>query len=96
MTPEKKVENKIKQYLDLIGAYHVKIHGSAFMPSGTPDILACVQGRFVAIEVKRPEGGRVSPLQKHKLELIERSGGVGIVARDVSDVSERLQREHLV
>lgn len=96
MLPEKKVENDIKKYLDHIGAYHVKIHGSAFMPAGTPDILACVKGVFVGIEVKKPKGGRVSELQKFKLAQIEKAGGIGIVANDVLVVQERFEREHLV
>lgn len=94
--PEKKVEDKIKRYLDSLGAYHVKIHGSAFMPAGTPDILACINGQFVAIEVKRPSGGVVSELQKLKLKQIEQAGGVGIIARSVQDVSERIGREHII
>lgn len=96
MLPEKKVETSIKQYLDKIGTYYVKIHGSEYVPAGTPDILCCVKGRFVAIEVKKPKGGRVSALQKLKLKLIEEAGGVSIVAKDVSDVQERLKRERLV
>lgn len=96
MLPEKKVENKIKKYLDYIGAYHVKIHGSAFMPAGTPDILACVKGVFVGIEVKKPKGGRASDLQKLKIKQIEQAGGIGIVANDVLVVQKRLEREHLV
>lgn len=96
MLPEKKVENEIKKYLDYIGAYHVKIHGSAFMPAGTPDILACVKGVFVGIEVKKPKGGRVSDLQKFKLAQIEKAGGIGIVANSVLSVQERFEREHLV
>ena len=96
MLPEKKVETDIKKYLDYIGAYHVKIHGSAFMPAGTPDILACVKGVFVGIEVKKPKGGVVSDLQKFKLAQIEKAGGIGIVANSVLVVQERLEREHLV
>lgn len=94
--PEKKVENKIKGYLDNLGAYHVKIHGSAYMPAGTPDILSCINGHFVGIEVKKPSGGVVSELQKLKLKQIENAGGVGIIARSVQDVSERLKREHII
>lgn len=93
---EKKVENKIKRYLDSLGSYYLKVHGSAYQPAGTPDILACVGGRFIGIEVKKPVGGRVSDLQKLKLKQIENAGGVGIIATSVSDVSERLKRENIV
>jgi Holliday junction resolvase len=94
--PEKKVENQIKSYLDLLGAYYLKVHGSMYQPAGTPDILACINGRFVAIEVKRPNGGVVSALQKSKLKKIEQVGGVSIVARSVEDVSEMLQQRNVI
>ena len=93
---EKKVENKIKRYLDSLGAYYLKVHGSAYQPAGTPDILACVNGRFIGIEVKKPSGGVVSDLQKLKLKQIENAGGVGIIARDVSDVSISLERRNII
>lgn len=93
---EKKVENNIKKYLDSLNAYYLKVHGSMYQPAGTPDILACVNGRFVAIEVKRPSGGVLSELQKSKLKKIENSGGVSIVARSVEDVSEVLKYKNVI
>ncbi len=94
--PEKKVENQIKNYLDSLGAYYLKVHGSMYQPSGTPDILACVAGKFIGIEVKRPNGGIVSELQKSKLRKIENSGGVAIVARSVEDVSTVLKQRNVI
>lgn len=96
MTPEKKVENQIKRYLDKLGAYHVKIHGSAYIPAGTPDILACVNGRFVGIEVKKPNGGVVSALQKLKIKQIKNAGGVALVATSVEEVEQELSRHNLI
>lgn len=93
MGPEKKVENEIKKYLDRIGAYYVKIHGSAFMPAGTPDILVCLPGgKFMGIEVKKPGGGVVSPLQALKLKIINNCGGIGIVAECVDDVKYAINK----
>ena len=37
-------------------------------------------GRFVAIECKRPVGGKLSPAQKERIADINRKGGVAIVA----------------
>lgn len=92
---EKHIENQIKRYLDSIGAWHIKTHGNMFSRAGTPDILACVNSRFVAIEVKRP-GGIVSALQKANIERIRQAGGVAFVAYSVKDVAKYLQKEHLV
>ncbi|WP_142433418.1 VRR-NUC domain-containing protein [Enterococcus mundtii] len=94
--PEKKVENSIKRYLDKLGAYYLKVHGSMYQPAGTPDILACINGHFIGIEVKRPNGGKVSALQKSKLNRIESSGGVAIVARSVEDVSAMLKCRNVI
>ena len=44
---------------------------------GTPDILGCVNGVFVAIELKSKDG-KLSALQKHKIEKIRQAHGVGI------------------
>ena len=93
---EKKVENSIKRYLDGLGAYHIKIHGSAYMPAGTADLLACIKGRFVAIEVKKPKGGVVSPLQKLKIKQVINAGGISFVARSVEDVKEAFKEEGLL
>nr|WP_026681362.1 VRR-NUC domain-containing protein [Priestia megaterium] len=94
--PEKKVENQIKSYLDKIGAYHRKTHGSLFSKAGTPDILACIKGRFVAIEVKREEGGEVSPLQKANIKMIQQAGGVAFVASSLKETKQYLAEFHLI
>ena len=75
MAQEKIFENKIKSYLKSIGAYFIKTHGDRFSKVGTPDIIACVNGRFVAIEVKA-ENGKPSELQLYHLEQIRNAGGI--------------------
>jgi len=47
---------------------------------GTPDILACVGGRFVGIELKKDDKSPPDKLQQHKLKKIASAGGVSIVA----------------
>lgn len=78
MASEKVFENKIKNYLKSIGAYFVKTHGDRFSKVGTPDILACVNGHFVAIEVKA-ENGKPSELQLYHIEQIIKAGGIGYI-----------------
>ncbi len=55
--------------------------------TGCSDLICVVPplGRFLAIEVKKPTGGRTSPAQKHWLAVVRRFGGVTGVARSVSD-----------
>ena len=74
MAQEKNFENKIKAYLKSIGAYFIKTHGDRFSKVGVPDIIACVNGHFVAVEVKA-ENGKPSELQLYHLEQIRKSCG---------------------
>jgi len=46
---------------------------------GDPDFLLCVRGFFVALELKS-KGGKVSPLQEHKLQAVVKAGGTSLVA----------------
>lgn len=73
--------------------------GGQFTKAGVPDILACVAGVFVGVELKT-EIGKVSELQKYNLKKITDSGGVSIVLRPsgleefkgfVIDLQERLR-----
>lgn len=50
-------------------------------------------GRFLAIECKRPIGGRLSPAQKVRIEDINTKGGVAFVAHSGEEALEQL-KEH--
>jgi len=88
---EKRIENSIQRYLDSLGAYHIKNHGSIYSRAGTPDITACLNGKFIGIEVKQP-GGVVSPLQAAHIELIKKAGGAAFVAYSLEEAKENLKR----
>jgi hypothetical protein len=45
---------------------------------GDADIIGCVNGQFIAIELKT-DSGVLAELQAHKLALIEKAGGRGFV-----------------
>jgi len=58
---------------------------------GWPDITACYEGLFVAIEVKRPIGGRLSPGQAVELDTLRRADALVVIARSVDDLEETLR-----
>jgi hypothetical protein len=45
--------------------------------SGVPDIVACIEGRFWGIEVKR-EGKAATVLQRRRMDEIEAAGGLAV------------------
>lgn len=51
---EKALENKIKDYLFERGHLYFKVHGSKFMTPGISDLICCICGVFVAMEIKAP------------------------------------------
>jgi Holliday junction resolvase len=87
-TPEGRVKRKIKDVLKSFGAdvyYFMPAMGS-FGRSGVPDIVACVYGTFVGIEVKADK--RKNPpteLQNKNLAEIQAAGGVALVI-DANDL----------
>ncbi|MGM8215151.1 VRR-NUC domain-containing protein [Bacillaceae bacterium W0354] len=92
---EKTIENQIKGYLDQIGAWYIKTHGNMFSKAGTPDIIACINGTFVGIEVKKP-GGQPSALQLAQIKRIEQSGGISFVADSLKHCQMELRRHGLI
>ena len=51
------------------------------------------QGRFVAIECKRPSGGRLSPAQKERIADINRKGGVAFVVHSGEEALQKLKEK---
>nr|DAX70216.1 MAG TPA: Nuclease [Caudoviricetes sp.] len=83
---EKQLENRMKKYLSNKNIYHFKVHGNGFMRSGIPDLICCVNGHFVAIEIKRPDGkGKVSKLQEIEMDRIKRSDGIAVVMNNYDE-----------
>lgn len=78
MGAEKLFENKIKKYIEEIGGWQVKFFANSMTKKGIPDILACVHGHFIAIEVKA-ENGKPSELQICQCKKIRNAGGVAVI-----------------
>ena len=89
--PEKLFENKIKQELKRRGIWFVKYFANRNTISGVPDLLCCVNGHFVAFEVKA-EKGRVSKLQEYQMLEIGKSGGIAVAVypKDWEDILQLL------
>ena len=78
MAEEKRFEERVKKFLLERGWYYVKYFANRNTKAGIPDILACVCGRWVAIEVKATNG-RPSELQLYNRRKIREAGGIAII-----------------
>lgn len=80
-TPEKRVKTKVEAVLKNEGAYYFFPATHGYGRSGVPDIIACVNGRFLAIECKAG-GNKPTALQTREIENIRIAGGVAVVANE--------------
>lgn len=78
MAAEKNFENKIKKYIEEQGGWQVKFFANRMTKNGIPDLLCCVGGYFVAIEVKA-QNGRPSELQLYHCRKIREAGGFAFI-----------------
>jgi hypothetical protein len=58
---------------------------------GSADLIGCLGGRFVALEVKAA-AGRTSPEQRQWLDLVRRNGGFAAVVRSVDEARAAIAR----
>ncbi len=80
-TPEKRVKDKVVGILKAEGAYYFFPATHGYGRSGVPDIVACVNGYFLAIECKAGKN-KPTALQIREIENIRHAGGVGVVVNE--------------
>lgn len=88
---EKDIVAGILRFLKTVpGCFAWKTHGGVYGTAGIPDIIACVDGRFFAFEVKTASG-KTTPLQQATIRKILAAGGTALVARSVDEVRDALR-----
>jgi hypothetical protein len=76
MKPETRFKIKIKPALEkLPNSWTVKIQQVCIL--GTPDFLLCINGWFVALELKKDRTAPATALQKLNIHKINKAGGFG-------------------
>jgi hypothetical protein len=81
---EKEIKAEIKDYLSRFGHFEV-IHRTGYGNAGVSDLIGCIKGVFVAVEVKR-QGRKPTSNQQKYIDNINRNGGIAFVATSVADV----------
>ena len=82
----KKISDYLKSVPDL---FFWKEHGGIYGTSGIPDIIVCIDGRFIALEVKTQKG-KTTPLQNAAIRKIRNSGGFAFVVRSVEEAKNAI------
>lgn len=84
---EAQIQRKLMQVLAVNwpDAYIRKIAQGYYSHGGIPDILMCVEGKFIAIEVKTDKG-HVTKLQSRELTQIMQARGMAFVCYGLDDI----------
>lgn len=86
---EQILQRQIVKYLQKRGWAVVTLQSSK---RGTPDILGCVDGKFIAIEVKAPgKLNTLKPLQIFQLNAINDAGGIAFAADNLDTVKKYIK-----
>lgn len=98
---EREIVQQIKQIINMTGIKLQRINTGSFY-SGGRYIKSCEagtcdfegydkHGRFVAIECKRPKGGKVSSEQQARINDINDKGGIAFIATSGEQALETLR-----
>jgi hypothetical protein len=83
-TPENKVKQRVRKILNkYTTAYSFMPATHGYGSSGVPDIVTCINGKFIAVECKAA-GNKPTALQKKNLNGLVAAGGYGFVVDDTS------------
>lgn len=91
-TPENAVKTKIKRWLRANDIFFFSPAAGPYSTHGISDIICCVNGRLLAVEVKAP--GKVNNTTANQdlfLVNIRRAGGEAIVADNLEVVIEAVE-----
>ncbi|MBP2026857.1 hypothetical protein J2Z35_000648 [Acetoanaerobium pronyense] len=76
---EKQLQSKVIKFLKSHpNIWFFKVWGGGFQKSGIPDIICCVNGYFIALELKS-DAGKPTALQQMNIRQINAAGGIGVI-----------------
>lgn len=92
MTKEQDIQGDIIKYIQSIGGIAFKQNQiGIYAQAGVPDLLCCVKGHFIAIEVKKPKK-KPTPIQYAFLEAINKCGGLAFYVTSVDEVKSYIEK----
>lgn len=83
LTPEKKVKNNVVRLLKQYEAYYFFPASYGMGRSGVPDIVCCLNGKFIGIECKAGVN-KPTALQERELDAIKKAGGFSCVINETN------------
>ena len=69
----------------------INVQGSVYSEKGTPDVIGCVKGRFVAFECKKFDG-KPSKIQEFRIKQWQKCGGIAGFAYSLDEAKDLLHK----
>lgn len=86
---ERALQNKVLRFLEsLENCYVFKVVQAN--RAGVPDVIACLNGKFFAFELKRDCKEKTTKIQNFHLSKIKKAGGKAFVIRDLDELKNIL------
>ena len=90
MIHERDLQSKCIEWVKARDIYVINTHGDGWGGKGKADLYMCVDGLFVAAELKVGENGLSSAQKLHKL-WIERNGGIFFSPYTLREFIEKME-----
>jgi len=89
---EKDITNSIIRHLKTLPyCFCWKQHGGMYGVAGIPDVICCINGKFVAFEVKMPSG-KLTKLQEITIQKIKNAKGEAFKVTSLQEVKEIVEK----
>lgn len=88
---ENELQRKCISHAKSMGVYIINIQPDGKGLKGVPDLILCLNGKFVGVELK-VGNNTLSNAQKIQRNRIEKSGGMVKIIRSMSEFKELLEK----
>ena len=86
---QKRIQKAVK--IKFYPAWVIKYHGDQMGKAGVPDLLCCVKGLFIPLEVKLP-GKKPSKIQLEEIADINKAGGHATYVTSVKQAIQHIRK----
>jgi len=90
---ESTLQRNIRKYLSREKIYNLKYHSCEYTEKGVPDILCCMDGKFIAFEIKRKGKKNTETIyQQLQSENIKKSNGLCFLVDSIEEVENIIKK----
>jgi len=88
---ENALQKRCIEYLKQQNIYYINIHGGGWGAKGSPDLIACIRGLFVAFELKVNDNNMQPDQRIHRRRILE-SQGLHFCPRSLEEFIEIIEK----